>query len=74
MTLKVTVCVYYSCTPRSAPHFTTQPRAQPVTGRVQWGRRGDQATENARHDDPPSQLEERPDGQGTNVERVWGSP
>lgn len=35
--------------------------------------RGDQATENARLDHA-ARVEERPDYQGTNVERVWGSP
>ena len=54
------IVVFFFRTPRSAPHFTTRPRAQPITERMQWGRRGDQATENARHKTPRHGVEERP--------------
>jgi hypothetical protein len=48
----------YFRTPRSAPLFTTQPRVQPDTERMQWGQRGDQAIENARYTTPRHGLEE----------------
>jgi len=41
---------------------------------MQRGRRGDQATENARHMTPRYGWKNALDCQGTNVERVWGSP
>ena len=50
--LKHKCCLWFSRTPRSAPLFTMQPRVQPSTERMQRGRRGDQATENARHMTP----------------------
>ena len=68
-----TTCFFFR-TPRSAPHFTTQPRVQPNTERMQWGQRGDQATENARYATPRSGWKNALDCQGTNVVRVWGSP
>ena len=61
-------------TPRSAPHFTTQPRAQPFTGRVQWGRRGDQAAENVRHKTPRHRWKSAPGCRGATMVQVWGSP
>ena len=39
-------------TPRSAPHFTTQPHVQPNTEWLQWDQRSDQAIENARYTTP----------------------
>ena len=41
---------------------------------MQRSRRGDQATENARHMTPRHGWKNALDCQGTNVERVWGSP
>jgi hypothetical protein len=41
---------------------------------MQRGRRGDQATENARRMTPRQGWKNALDCQGTNVERVWGSP
>ena len=41
---------------------------------MQRGRRGDQATENARHMTPRHGWKNALDCQGANVERVWGSP
>lgn len=62
-----TTCCFFR-TPRSAPHFTTQPRVQPNTERMQRDQRGDQATENACYMTPPQRVEERPrDKRGTGL-------
>lgn len=73
------ICVF--ALSRSAPHFTTQPRVQPLVAlyvQVGNGRKGARPVKRQAHSIPSSpecaRGEERLDCRETDVVRVWGSP